>query len=86
MILAPMSVHDLWWHNGARSGRDRDRECLQAIPSLVGSWSTLASKRLRIGDLDLGRPDSGDVGPAGGLGNRPLMRTQVSGWHRRIPL
>ena len=64
MILAPMSVHDLWWHNRARSGRDRDPECLQAIPSLVGSWSTLASTRLRRGDLDLGRPASGDVGLA----------------------
>ena len=79
MILAPMSVHDLWWHNGARRGRDRDREFLQAISSLVGSWSTLASTRLRRGDLDLGRPASSDVGPAGGLGNRPLMRSQVSG-------
>ncbi|MEY4774361.1 MAG: hypothetical protein RIT40_1396 [Planctomycetota bacterium] len=59
MILAPMSVHDLWWHNGARRGRDRDRECLQAIPSLVGSWSTLAGKRLRRRDRGLGCPASG---------------------------
>jgi len=74
MILALMNVHDLWWHNGARRGRDRDRECLQAIPSLVGSWSTLASKRLRRRELDLGRPDSGDARPTGGLGNGLLMR------------
>jgi hypothetical protein len=79
MILAPMIVHDLWWHNRARRGRDSDREFLQAISSLVGSWSTPASTRLRRGDLDLGRPASGDTGPAGGLGNGPLMRTQVSG-------